>query len=100
MREQGFEWDVVMDIIRSAKMAKEVAGVDIFPVQIAMEVHYLSPFFVKQIDWAFRDMSPAEIFLYFEYFFKEAGYVLAERRDNPMCTSCSEVLLVRAVCDD
>ena len=84
------------DIIANARQVLEASGKDIFPNQIAVEVHYLTLF--VELDWQGRDLSPAEIYLYFEKFFRLGGYVLAERRDNPFCHHCSEILLIRAMC--
>jgi hypothetical protein len=85
-----------MNTISGAKQVLETTGQDIFPSQIAVEMHYLTMF--AENDWQGRDLSPAEIYLYFEHFFRNGGYVLAERRDNVYCKHCSEVLLVRAKC--
>ena len=93
---QGFEWDVIVDTIDGAKSALETTGKDIFPDQIAVELHYLTMF--KENDWHGRDLSPGEIFLYMEYFFQSGGYVLTDRNDNKFCPHCSEILLVRAKC--
>ena len=86
----------MLDIVESARKALETTGRDIFPKQIALEVHYLTQF--RENDFFGRDFSPAEIYLFFETLFQFGGYVLAERRDNRYCPHCSEVLLVKALC--
>ena len=96
MHTQGFEWDVVEDIISTSLEEKAKTGADILPIQLALEMHYLTQF--PQVSFHGRDLSPGEIFMYFQDIFVRGGYILAERRDNDQCPHCSEILLVRAKC--
>jgi hypothetical protein len=87
---------VLPAIINSAKAEHERSGADIFPEQMAVEVHYVSV--QKPILWAGRDKSPGEILQLFNFLFLQGGYILADRHDNIMCQYCSEIVLVRAMC--
>lgn len=89
---EGFEWQVINQIVDSALQART----DIFPMQIAVEMHYLTQF--PEVNFHGRDLSPGEIYLYFESLFQRGGYVLAERRDNRFCAHCSEILLLKVMC--
>lgn len=93
---EGFEYDVLTNIINNANEILETNKMDIFPDQIAFEIHYLTQF--PQLPFFGRDLSPGEIFSFMEFLFIEGGYVLAERNDNQFCAHCSEILLVKVLC--
>jgi hypothetical protein len=87
---------VLPAIVDSSRAFLVQTGVDIFPEQIATELHYITQ--MPQLPWMGRDKSPGEIFQLFNYLFFQGGYVLADRHDNEACKHCSEILLVHAVC--
>ena len=96
---EGFEWDVLLNIVKAGAIHMQQTGQDIFPRQIAVEMHYFA--LSKQLQWYGRDRSPGEIYTFFNHLFRFGGYVIAERRDNNVmygCAFCTEVLLVRAAC--
>ena len=93
---EGFEWEVLTNIMETSARHRRDTGEDIFPQQIAVEMHYFEA--SKLLSSYGRDRSPGEMFMYFQRLFQFGGYVLAERRDNMMCAFCSEILLVRAAC--
>lgn len=66
------------------------------PTQIALEFHYVSQY--SGVFFHGRDLSPAELYAFFNYLFYRGGYLLGARRDNEGCPHCSEVLLVKALC--
>jgi hypothetical protein len=83
---EDFEWEVLRNMLDVAAKEWREHGNDIFPEQIAVEVHY------------FKDQGEEHFFCLMSSMFLEGGYVLAHRRDNVRCSSCSEVLFVRARC--
>jgi len=93
---EGFEWPVLESIVVSAAQHEKETGLDIFPKQIAVEVHYLTQFSI--LPWHGRDKSPGEIFAFFNFLFFSGHYVIADRRDNDICRHCSEILLSRMSC--
>jgi hypothetical protein len=93
---EGFEWDVLPAIISSAVSAITTSSPkDVFPTQIAVEVHYLTQ--MEQLSWRGRDKSAGEIFALFNYLFYSAGYAVIDRNDNPFCPHCSEIVLARVM---
>ena len=42
--------------------------------------------------------SPPELALFGSYLFYGLGYLLVDRRDHPICASCTELALVKARC--
>jgi hypothetical protein len=88
--------DILPSIVQLSKAHYRDTGEDIFPSQIAVELHYLSKF---GVDWQGRDKTPVEIAMLFNHLFSHGGYVLVDRNDNNMCRHCTEILLARTWCD-
>mmetsp|Transcript_32902 Transcript_32902/g.74285 ORF Transcript_32902/g.74285 Transcript_32902/m.74285 type:complete len:121 (-) Transcript_32902:181-543(-) len=42
--------------------------------------------------------SPGELALFGHYLFAAGGYLIADRRDHPVCDACTELALVRVFC--
>lgn len=83
---EGYEYEALASFLSDCQKTLDTTGVDTFPEQIALELHYQSAFF---------DM-PDEVLLAFSNFlFRIGGYVVAHRRDNIGAYMCTEVLLVR-----
>jgi len=93
---EGFEWVVLPNIIQSAAKHLSETGEDIFPSQIAFELHYLSQF--GELAWSGRDKSAGEILAFFNYLFYTGGYLVSDRRDNSLCKHCTELVMIRALC--
>jgi hypothetical protein len=90
MDVEGYEWDFFESLLNLKESEQ-----DLFPLQMAVEVHFLA--LIGQ-SWYGRDMSPGEFLAMFNHLFIKGGYVIAQRRDNPWCNACSEILLVKAGC--
>ena len=75
---EGHEYTVLQSIIDSKFL---------IPMQIAVEFHFngVPPFP--------RGKSSIELALFMEYLYQKGGYFLIDRHDNPLCSSCSEILL-------
>ena len=67
------------------------------PVQLAVEVHFQTQ--MPGLSWFGRLKSPAEL-LALGLRLANAGYVIAQRNDNPSCMTCTELLLVRDPCGE
>lgn len=67
------------------------------PVQLAVEVHFQTQ--MPGLSWFGRLKSPAEL-LALGLRLANAGYVIAQRNDNPSCMKCTELLLVRDPCGE
>ena len=65
------------------------------PAQVAVEVHFQTQ--MPGLPWFGRLKSPAEL-LALGLRLANAGYVIAQRNDNPNCMKCTELLLVRDPC--
>jgi hypothetical protein len=90
---EGYEWKALLALISSAEKHLIENGEDLFPLQIAIEVHYAF------LSWSWDQFGPREILAYFNRIFFQGGYVLAYRRDNfPICYFCTEILLVKTKC--
>ena len=92
---EGYEWEVLPNMVESAASRLARSGEDIFPLQMSVEVHYLTH---MKVSWQTRDRSPGEIFMFSNYLFVRGGYVLSDRRDNQWCPHCTEVVFVRVAC--
>lgn len=85
MDVEGFEWDILKEI---------VSGPSFKPLQISFELHYFS---YTGVSWNNRLKSAGEIMTFFDYLYREGGYQLIDRNDNPMCQECTE-LLISKIC--
>jgi hypothetical protein len=85
MDVEGTEFAVMRNIIDS-----NVA----LPLQISMELHTLadSP---SSNAWDIRSKKESEIGLFMDFLFREGGYLLVDRNDNPTCLHCTEILLAK-----
>ena len=80
------------------------------PDQVALEVHaatYLAPPLLRsrgtgalRPKWFAGEAcaSPPELALFGHFLFFGAGYLIADRRDHPVCAGCTELTLVKARC--
>ena len=89
---EGYEWAVMHAMVEAGVKHREKTGEDIIPDQIAVEVHYANA------PWTWRAFEKRDLLVYFNHLFFKGGYVLAQRRDNLECASCSDFLLVKAMC--
>eukprot|EP00597_Dinobryon_sp_UTEXLB2267_P000664 CAMPEP_0170070144 /NCGR_PEP_ID=MMETSP0019_2-20121128/8551_1 /TAXON_ID=98059 /ORGANISM="Dinobryon sp., Strain UTEXLB2267" /LENGTH=244 /DNA_ID=CAMNT_0010278359 /DNA_START=244 /DNA_END=978 /DNA_ORIENTATION=+ len=79
---EGYEFDVMKSIINSGT---------ILPLQIAMEIHFISIDFKKYL-------SSAELLTFMNFLRTFGGYYLVDRHDNDYCPHCSEILLAKLDC--
>ena len=86
---EGFEYGVLRSILRAA----EVGGGAALPDQIGVELHYKTRF--RELSWFGRYLSAGEIALFADLLFRQGGYAITDRHDNPHCKHCTEVLLQR-----
>ena len=94
---QGYEFEILENIIESSKEHFEITHENIFPVQIYVRFHYLTA--NKEVSWFERDLSPGEIFMFGEYLFIDGGYGIAYRHiGQHQCLHCTDILLVKVVC--
>jgi len=82
---EGYEYDAVKAILDSGSF---------LPEQIAMEVHYKT-FFMYMLSWSEREISGGELAAFSEYLWNYGCYAILDRRDNPRCPHCTEILLGR-----
>lgn len=82
---EGFEFEALQEMLRSVEM----------PEQMAIEFHYATPF---KAYFHGRDLTPSEMYAFFNDMFFRGGYLVADRRKNDGCPHCEEVLLVKATC--
>lgn len=80
---------------RWAVLPQLVANHTTAPAQVAVEVHTQTQ--MPGLPWFGRLKSPAEL-LALGLRLANAGYVIAQRNDNPNCMKCTELLLVRDPC--
>ena len=80
---------------RWAVLPQLVANHTTAPTQVAVEVHFQTQ--MPGLPWFGRLKSPAEL-LALGLRLANAGYVIAQRNDNPNCMKCTELLLVRDPC--
>ena len=80
---------------RWAVLPQLVANHTTAPAQVAVEVHFQTQ--MPGLPWFGRLKSPAEL-LALGLRLANAGYVIAQRNDNPSCMKCTELLLVRDPC--
>jgi hypothetical protein len=85
---EGGEWPVLLSIVHTSILAAR-EGKDIFPKQMAIEVHDHS-------NW--EEVSPQSMYAFFNDVFTRAGYLMAQAVNNPFCLQCYEVLFVRVIC--
>jgi len=79
---EGYEFEVMKSIINSGA---------ILPLQIAMEIHFISIDFKKYL-------SSAELLTFMNFLRTFGGYYLVDRHDNDYCPHCSEILLAKLDC--
>jgi hypothetical protein len=83
---EGHEYEVLRNILQENYL---------LPMQIAMEVHYLTH---VDVTWQPRRKISAEIGSFMEFLYHAGGYFLIDRHDNPFCPHCSEILVSRLLC--
>jgi hypothetical protein len=89
---EGWEWVALVQIMESAEQAWRERQINIYPDQIALEIH------INMAPWSLGFMYEEEIMAYFNYLYHKHGYVLAYERPNLACPTCWEILLVRVAC--
>jgi len=90
---EGWEWTALVQIMESAEKAWRETKTNIYPQQIALEIH------TNMAPWSVGYMYEEETLAYFNYLYYRHGYVLVYERPNVVCPSCWEILLVRVACD-
>jgi Methyltransferase domain len=95
---EGFEYKVIQNILTETPQ-------DLWPEQIAMEVHWASR--MVQLSWMLRGLQASELSLFFSYLYATGGYMPVFREFFPRidsreigCVSCMEVVLVRVLCQN
>jgi hypothetical protein len=78
---EGYEYGVLKSILENNVL---------LPMQIAVELHHSA---MQPVP---NGKSAIELALFMEYLYTKGGYFLIDRNDNPLCASCSEILLSRA----
>jgi hypothetical protein len=78
---EGYEYGVLKSIIEDSLL---------MPMQIAVELHH------HECPPVPNGKGAIELALFMEYLYTKGGYFLIDRKDNPLCASCSEILLSRA----
>ena len=78
---EGYEYGVLKSIIEDSLL---------MPMQIAVELHH------HECPPVPNGKGAIELALFMEYLYTKGGYFLIDRKDNPLCDSCSEILLSRA----
>eukprot|EP01040_Poterioochromonas_malhamensis_P004117 gene4117-4408_t len=85
---EGYEFPVLRSIVDSGVF---------LPLQIAVEVHFIRAV-NSGIDW--RRVSSVELYSFINYIYKYGGYYLIDRHDNPLCVSCTEIVLAKLNCEN
>jgi len=93
---EGGEWSVLPQVLHHAAHVLRETGEDIYPEQILLEVHFVTT--LEYLPWHGRDKTAGEVFLFFNELLLEHGYALAHVQHNEKCRTCTEVVLVRALC--
>ncbi|KAI9018341.1 methyltransferase domain-containing protein [Hyaloraphidium curvatum] len=88
---EGYEFPALRSILDSNR--------SLLPLQIAMEIHYMTHGHLIDLPMHNRLLTPGEIALFMMELFHTGQYLLLDRNDNPFCQHCSEVLLARFACD-
>ena len=98
---EGYEYSILPAMARSTAP---------LPDQVVLEVHattYIAPPLLRskgtgglRPKWFPGEAcaSPPELALFGHFLFYGAGYLIADRRDHPVCESCTELTLVKARC--
>lgn len=86
---EGFEFEALVPLFAELHKQFEETGVDHFPTQVAIEVHYQAARFHLDED---------ALLGFANYAFHVGGYVVAHRRDNWEGYHAAELLLVRVNC--
>jgi hypothetical protein len=85
---EGYEFPVMKNMID---------GGHLLPLQVSMEIHIVrhennAPVYNRRV-------SSMELHSFMDYLHEFGGYHLLNRRDNPLCISCSEIVLAKLDCD-
>lgn len=75
----------------------------LLPAQIGFELLFYThpykhpgvPFCLGQQPCCLRGVDASELALFVDYLWREGGYLPVDRHDNPYCSHCSELLMVR-----
>ena len=86
MDVEGYEFPILRAIIDAGEY---------LPLQIAVEFHYIR---LEGGNWDNKRVSSLELYTFFQYLYRFGGYYLIDRRDNPICRHCTEVLLAKLNC--
>lgn len=86
---EGYEFEALAPLFSQLYSRFQLTGVDLFPSQIAIEIHYVTNRF---------ELSEHVLQAFSNYVFHVGGYLIAHRRDNLMGYMATELLLVRAHC--
>mmetsp|Transcript_9857 Transcript_9857/g.14516 ORF Transcript_9857/g.14516 Transcript_9857/m.14516 type:complete len:403 (-) Transcript_9857:242-1450(-) len=88
---EGFEFGVLSSMLATDR--------SMWPEQIMMEVHWATR--MVDVSTMLRTRQAAELSLFFGMLFTHGGYIpIHIKYFDPICGSCMELLLVRAVCHD
>lgn len=85
---EGFEYDIFSQMIQTPEL---------LPLQIQVELHWATR--MTGLSWMERTRSAGEISLLSGMMFNAGGYLPTKLDFNTHCTSCMEVLYVRAACN-
>lgn len=78
---EGYEYPVLTNMIQTNYL---------LPVEIALELHFIV------MPYSFdKHKSSAEILAFSESLYRDGNYFLVDRKDNPNCGHCTEILLAR-----
>eukprot|EP00993_Chasmostoma_nieuportense_P002301 NODE_3109_length_1028_cov_190.635960_g2965_i0.p1 GENE.NODE_3109_length_1028_cov_190.635960_g2965_i0~~NODE_3109_length_1028_cov_190.635960_g2965_i0.p1 ORF type:complete len:308 (-),score=62.58 NODE_3109_length_1028_cov_190.635960_g2965_i0:105-986(-) len=85
---EGFEYTAFRHMFRHTPQ-------HLLPLQISMELHTMTN--LPGTGWKHRFKFPGEVATFAMLLFRH-GYLMIDRNDNPICSTCTEILLVRASC--
>ena len=95
MDVEGSEWQILEALVAQNSTQEGTSG-HLLPDSISVELH-LEPTNNPHLGWKRHSRSVTDIAGWMDHLFTRGGYVLADRRDNPKCQHCSELVLARLI---
>jgi len=94
MDVEGYEYDVLTDMIRRAN---EMNQVHLLPTQLQIEFHFQTWMF--DLNWSLRNRQTGELAIMFSMLFREGGYIPVHVKTyGNGAPGLAELLLVRVYC--
>jgi hypothetical protein len=79
---EGHEWESLVEMVQNS--------LDLLPKQLSVEFH------LAYLPWSVGFLGANEVEAFFNRMWEVGGFAVADVRNNPACSWCAELLLVRA----